>query len=351
MRTIKYFHGFSSAALVTEFAKPLGFECTLLNELDPMRLLWAKESYNKKGEYPDCCRGDFTDPKIFDELVRKFNEKNLELALFSPCCQPFSKAGGQHLDSPEAFLFLHIIDFIKYTLPKWIWIENAEEFPTSVLTDDPRTIEQRIRDALEPLGYVVKVKIQDAADFGVPQHRRRSIFLISRKDVCTWEFPEPFLNQITVRQAIGQLPTLKAGERSYIPFHNAPWLPKCQADCFINVPDGGTAPNPVNVDGSQPKKQKPKYAFRRIYWDKPCNTIVQKSASVSGYQTVHPRDNRTLTVFEIILLTGLDQNWYIPIWARCKEQIIRDVLGECFAPKHATEILKMLRQAIDKSEL
>lgn len=350
MNKVKCFSGFGSVGILTTYAKALGFETVLANELDLLRASWLAESYKAQGLNTEVVQGDFTNPKIFNYLCNQFIKKKIELAFFSPCCQPFCKAGGQHLNSPEAFLFLHIIKFIRKTRPKWSWIENAAEFPTSVLKDDPRTIEKRIRDALEPLGYEVKVAIQDAADFGTPQHRRRSIFLIRRKDACAWDFPKPFDTQITVRQAIENLPPLVAGHRSSIPLHFAAYLPKCQADCFIGVKDGETAPNPVNVDGSKPKKQKPKYAFKRIAWDKPCNTIVQKSASISGYQTVHPRDNRTLTIWEIILLTGLDENWYIPAWAKAKPQLIRDVLGEAFAPKHCAEILKMLRKSIEESE-
>lgn len=352
MAKMKYFSGFGSCSIVTTYAKELGFECGLLNELDPLRAQWAQETFRHQGlTDAEVVQGDFRDPKIFKALLRKFRKKGLEMALFSPCCQPFSKAGKQHLDSPEAFLFLDIIKFIRKGRPLYSWIENAAEFPTSVLKDDPRTIEQRIRDGLEPYGFDVKWVIQDAADFGTPQHRRRSIFIITRKDApCVWNFPEKLKEPPkTAFQTIGHLPKVGAGERCLtIPLHNGPYLPQCQIDCIHGVPEGGTAPDPVNVDGTKPKKKKPKYAFARIKKDDVVGTIVQKSASISGYRTLHYEQDRTLTVWECILLSGLDETWYIPLWVRNREQLIRDVLGESFAPLHAREILRMLANALDE---
>lgn len=344
MKKIKYFSGFANIGIGTTFAEGLGFECALANELDLNRADWLQMSYPKT----KVVQGNFTDRKIFKQLVDDFKSSGCELAIFSPCCQPFSRAGGQHLNSPEAFLFLDILEFIKQAKPKWAWIENAKEFPKSILNDDPRTIEERITTFLTNLGYDVNFEIQDAADFGTPQHRRRSICLIS--NTGHWEFPKknPNKKPLTVRQATGHLPSVEAGKRSGIPFHNGPRLPKYQADCMIGVPDGKWSLSPVSVKGEPASKPKPKHAFRRIYWDRPCNTIVQKSSSISGFQTVHPKDNRTLTILEIILLGGLPENWKIPLPYRFKEDLIRDVLGEMFAPRHVAHLLKQLLKIVPK---
>ncbi len=75
---------------------------------------------------------------------------------------------------------------------------------------------------------------------------------------------------------------------------------------------------------------------------------MQKSASISGYNTVHYEQDRTLTTLEIILLTGLPQDWFIPLWARNDEQLIRDVIGECFAPHHVKALLQSYIDCIVK---
>ncbi|MCL1892437.1 MAG: DNA cytosine methyltransferase [Alphaproteobacteria bacterium] len=336
-KPIKYFSGFANVGIGFVYAKSLGFECALANEYDLTRASWHQHSY------PDAemVVGDFTDPEVFEKLVRRFKELEIDVACFSPCCQPFSRAGGQHLDSPEAFYFLWILKFIERTGLKYAWIENAKEFPNAVLSDDPRPIKQRIVETLTP-SHHVELQIQDAARFGTAQSRRRSLFLISRSDLPRWEFPKQTDALISAESVIGHLPPIWTNGRSAILMHNVPPLPKCQIDCIKDVPAGMWAPHPVNKRGMPYVKPKPKYAFRRIYADRPCNTILQKSASITGYQTLHYKENRVLSPLEIILLTGLPQNWSVPTWARCKHQLVRDVLGEAFAPRHVERLLQEL---------
>lgn len=333
---IPIFCEFMSASVGFEWAKQLGFEIVLGNELNPIRHKWSSEKYPNA----EIIKGSFTDPKIFALLVRKFIEKGCKIGTFSPNCQPFSKAGKSHLHSTEAFYFLHILKFITLTRMESGWIEEAEEFENAILDDDGRTVGQRIRNTLEPLGYNVEIKIQDCAGFGTPQHRRRTIVLFSR--VGKWTHPKECdeSKYATAESAIGFLPPVAAGEHSIMPLHNGPFLPKCQVDMLDGVKEGEAPKQFVNVDGSFPKKPKPKFVARRNPRNKPWGTIVQKSASISGYNTVHYEQNRTLTTLEVILLTGLSQDWFIPMWARNDEQLIRDVIGEAFAPHHVKALLQ-----------
>lgn len=347
-RVIKYLSAWASSGVGMEFAKDLGFECAVVSEYDHERLEWFVEKYPHAE--PVC--GDFTDPQTFKTLVRLFREKECELAIFSPNCQPFSLAGGQHLNDPEAFYILDILKFICEVKPKWAWIENAELFLSSVLADDPRTIEQRIKDTLTPLGYDVNCAIQDAAEHGTPQHRRRSICLISRVG-GRWEFPIPEKDPtkwLTAFNTIDLLPRINANphgrQDSVIPYHFRIPMPQCIIDAVHDLKEGESNPWAPNADGSVPLKPRPPFAFRRIWKDRPVNTIVQASASPSGYQTLHYCDDGTLSISEITLLTGLPLNWYIPLKFRYKFQVIRDVLGECMAPRYCEALLKELRKII-----
>lgn len=335
---IKYFSGFMNASVGFEFAEQLGFECVLGNELNPTRAKWSQEKFPNA----EVVQKSFTNPKIFSYLVRRFKEEGCRLAAFSPCCQTYSKAGKQHLHSTEAFLFLYIIKFIKLTMAENAWIENALEFKDAVLDDDPRTVEQRIRDELEPLGYHIEVKIQDAAGFKTPQHRRRTIFLISRVGVWLHPIECDEKDYVTVFQTIDHLPSVPAGKRSGIPFQNGPYLPACQIAYIHDYTKSSDKIPFVSAKGIPCKKLKPQHVACRIDPNKPANTIVQDSDSITGFRTCHYRDNRCLTVLEIILLTGLPENWFIPLWARNDEKLIRKVLGECFAPLHVKALLETM---------
>jgi site-specific DNA-cytosine methylase len=348
---IPYLSGWASATVGMEYAKDQGFECAVLSEYDHERLEWACDK--NPHAIPIC--GDFTDQLVFKTLVRLFREKECELAIFSPNCQPFSKAGCQHLNDPEAFYILSILDFICEAKPKWAWIENAKEFFNTVLADDPRTVKQRIIDTLTPLGYDVNCDIQDACMYGdplTPQHRRRSICLISRVG-GRWNFPDPEMDPTkwaATFNTIDFLPRIDAkpyGRNfSNIPYHFREPMPQCQIDAIRHLQEGENNPFAPNKNGSVPSKPRPPHAFRRIWKHRPVNTIMQKSASPSGYQTLHYCDNATLSISEITLLTGLPLNWNIPIKFRYKFQVIRDVLGECMAPRYCEALLKELRKII-----
>ncbi|MBQ8676969.1 MAG: DNA cytosine methyltransferase [Alphaproteobacteria bacterium] len=160
---------------------------------------------------------------------------------------------------------------------------TAEEFQNAVLDDDGRTVEQRIRDFLKPLGYHVEILAQDAVGFGCPQHRRRTIILFSR--VGIWKHPQECdeSKYTTAESAIGNLPPVASGQRSGITLHNGPSISKCPVDMLHGVKEGESPKQFVNADGSFPKKPKPKFVGRRNFRNKPWGTIVQKSASISGY--------------------------------------------------------------------
>ena len=79
--------------------------------------------------------------------------------------------------------------------------------------------------------------------------------------------------------------------------------------------------------------------YKRICWDNPSPTITMANSSISSQNNVHPGrikpdgtyDNAiVLTVYELMLLTGLKDNWNIPDWAN--ERLLRHVLGECVLP-------------------
>ncbi len=337
----RYFSAFSNVGIGETFAKENGFECVLANEYDVNRACWFQQAHPTA----KMICGDFTNQQTFSDLVRLFKKKKCQAAFFSPCCQPFCRAGGQHLDSPAAFYILYVLEFIKQTRPLVGMIENAREFPTAILKDDPRPIKKRIFKFLKDLGYQVKMEIQDAVDYGSPQSRKRAVFLFSR--IGEVAFPKKVSHYKTVEEVIGHLPSLQAGEHSFIPFHYAPPMPKVQADCMIGVLPGERSPHPVDRYGN-PKLNAPGYTFKRIWADRYCPTILQHSDQITGFNTIHYRDNRCLTIKEIILLSGLADDWYVPPFYRSCTRFIRAVLGEAYLPHHFLANLLELKKVLKK---
>ena len=202
--------------------------------------------------------------------------------------------------------------------------------------------------SLTELGYFINYSVKDAADFGTPQHRKRAIILISK--FKKWEFPKP-QKQITVKDAIGNLPSLESGEESNIKYHNAK---KHNADHILwmkHTPTGKTALlNDVyypQKDGRRIKGYNTTY--KRIEWDEPAPTITMCNGGISSQNNVHPgrklmdgtySDARVLTILELLRLSGMPDDWNIPSWA--SDNLIRMVIGEAFPPKFASSMISTM---------
>ena len=303
--------------------------------------------------YPDTemiC-GDITDSLIFNKLIELYKKYDCDFLIATPPCQGMSQAGKMDRNDPRNSLIIHTINFIKETQPTNIIIENVPQIlKFSIIVDSEEIkILDYIINELSPLGYYINYGVLDAADYGTPQTRKRGIFLISK--IKKWKFPEK-MKKITVRDAIGDLPSLESGEKSNILHHNA----KKHADRHVlwmkHTPTGETAFNndkyfPQKDDGTRIKGYNTTY--KRIDWDKPAPTITMCNGAVSSQNNVHPgkklddgtySDARVLSILEILRLTGLPDNWDIPEWA--SDNFLRQVIGEAFPPKFSAKLLETM---------
>lgn len=338
---------FSNVGIGETYLKDNGINICVSNELIEKRANFYSHLY------PDSqmvC-GDITDSETFDHLIDLYRENNCDFLMATPPCQGMSVAGKMDKDDPRNSLIIYTVEFIKKTLPSNVLIENVPQIlKFSIKVND---VEVKILDyvlnELEPLGYFVNYGVLDAADYGTPQTRKRGIFLISK--IKKWEFPEK-MEKITVRDVIGDLPSLESGEKSDIKWHFA----KKHADRHVlwmkNTPTGETAFDnevfyPQKADGTRIKGYKTTY--KRIEWDKPAPTITMSNGSVSSQNNVHPgrkledgtySDARVLSILEILRLSGLPDDWNIPTDAT--ENFIRQVIGEGFPPKFSAKLIETM---------
>ena len=93
----------------------------------------------------------------------------------SPPCQPYSSAGkGLGADDPRDGWSM-VVRAIEQAAPTWVVVENVRGCPADVWAD-----------ALRVLGYAwVEHRLLDAADYGLPQHRRR-VFLVAGPRAIAW---------------------------------------------------------------------------------------------------------------------------------------------------------------------
>ncbi len=109
-----------------------------------------------------------------------------------PPCQGFSRnrafrhQGGEFIDDPRNHLYKRFFDFVDHLRPKTVVIENVPE----ILVKNKGFFGTTVKARFHRLGYSAESKVLNAAHFGVPQRRRRAIFLAGR-DNAQLDFPEP----------------------------------------------------------------------------------------------------------------------------------------------------------------
>lgn len=209
MKIIDLFAGCGGLSLGFEMA---GFEIPLAIEKDE----WASETYKKNHPNTNVITGDIT--QIID-LKSLLDKKHLPIdgIIGGPPCQGFSLSGNRDKNDPRNSLFMEFVRFVKFYKPKFFVMENVTGI-LSMKTKDNLNVKDLILKEFNDAGYNVKICKLNAAEYGVPQSRLRIVFIGIRKDITfedTKLGPKPFLfgdKQITVEQAIMDLPQIQSGE-------------------------------------------------------------------------------------------------------------------------------------------
>lgn len=156
----------------------------------------------------------FQDVKqIFDE-----NKVTCDIIFGGPPCQGFSMAGrrirtnARFLEDERNYLFKEFIRMVKYLNPKVFVIENVP----GILNYNNGSVKREIYDTFSQLGYDVHAEVLCAADYGVPQMRKRAIFIGNCLGLCSADFFPPSTHNkdtyVSVMDAISDLPELNSGE-------------------------------------------------------------------------------------------------------------------------------------------
>lgn len=196
-----------------------GFSIPLAVEKDD----WAAETYKANHKETKVITEDITQVLDFDSLLPKKNMK-IDGIIGGPPCQGFSLSGNRDKKDPRNSLFMEFVRFVKYFEPRFFVMENVTGI-LSMETKSGELVKNVILDEFHKAGYNVEIFILNAAEFGVPQSRIRVFFIGLRKDV---EYdkakiePKGFLfgdEQITIEEAIMDLPQIKAGEGAEVAYY------------------------------------------------------------------------------------------------------------------------------------
>lgn len=160
--SIKFIDLFAGIGGIRKGFEDKNTECVFSSEWDK----FAQKTYEENfGEVP---HGDITQIKTKD-----IPEHDILLAGFP--CQPFSKIGKREgfKNATQGTLFFDVLRILEYHQPRAFLLENV----TGILTIDEGKTIQVIMGALDEAGYDVTYQVLNAADFGLPQNRRRVYFV------------------------------------------------------------------------------------------------------------------------------------------------------------------------------
>lgn len=343
---------FSSAGIGETYLSQVGINIKVSNEL------LEKRANLYKSLYPSCnvITGDITNKKIFDQIIKEAKSENIEFIIASPPCQGLSVAGKNRnqiymASDKRNYLINYVFEVIDILEPKFVLIENVPMLLKFLLPYENKNesvlqiMHQKYNDK-----YHIEGQIVDSADYGVPQTRLRAIIKLYKKEF-TWPWPNKE-RKITVRESIGNLPSIEAGEKSTIKWHFARNHSPNHILWMKHTETGSTAFEndvfyPQKQDGTPVKGYHSSY--RRIKWDEPAPTITIRNDAISSQRNVHPgrllddgtySDARVLTPLELMRLSSLPDDWNIP--NATPEILIRQVIGESIPPLMIKKIVEQI---------
>lgn len=176
-----------------------GFNILLGIDNDAKALETFEQNHN---EAKSIC-GDITEITYEDQIVPLIGRNKIDVIIGGPPCQGFSLSGPRNFNDPRNKLYLSYIRLVEEIKPKVFVIENV---PGLVGLFNGEVKDNIIKTFAE-MRYEVKYRILCAADYGVPQNRKRVIF-VGVKGKNTFEYPAIQTEQVTCEMALSDLPPL-----------------------------------------------------------------------------------------------------------------------------------------------
>lgn len=245
-------------------------------------------------------------PVLCRDIKRLEEFPEADLVMGGPPCQPFSSAGKKDGENDGRNLVPEFFKVVKIVRPKVFLMENV----AALFNDKNGEYLKNVLREIEKLGYAVESRILNAADFGVPQDRKRLFVQGVLKEISDgpvwpkplfWEKPEVLKSSwVTCREAIADLS---------FPFDSLP---------VRGLKEG--------------ERRYPKFGSgaRRQIADRPMFTITAEDSKSN--KMIHPWFDRPLTMGELKRGMGFPDDFIVPKKTRA--------LGNGVPPPMAYELIK-----------
>jgi len=247
------------------------------------------------------------------ELKEIFGEADVTILAGCAPCQPFSTYAQRYeLDGKDGKWGL-LYEFARLATgakPDVITMENVPTVARHEVFHD-------FVDTLKRLGYNVWFDVVDSSHYGVPQMRRRMVLLASKHGDITMIEPTQEKPK-TVRQAIGRLRPLSAGEAApRDKLHVTSTLSEKNLKRIKVSKPGGTWrdwPKHLVADCHRAEGGRTyPGVYGRMEWDKPAPTMTTQCYGFGNGRFGHPEQDRAISLREAAILQSFPRDYvFVP---------------------------------------
>lgn len=272
--------------------------------------------------------------KVTGDLLLKdtnYKAEDIDVIIGGPPCQGFSTLGKRFIDDPRNKLFKEYIRIVNEIRPKVFVMENV----SGILSMQGGKVLKNILKSFREIGYKVEFKLLNAAEYGVPQLRERTIFIGTRLDINI-RYPakkfsllenEELPRAISFKDATSDLPLSEKeeittyltepqneyqrwirGNCKKILNHKPPIHNEKARDMMRYIPEGSSA-----WEVELPEQLRPTSGFGNTYArldsKQPGMTITRNYSCISSSRCIHPFVNRGLTAREAARIQSFPDNY------------------------------------------
>lgn len=333
---IELFAGCGGMALGFEQA---GFRARLANDIDE-----------------DACRtlraNNLADKVVAGPIQEIGKLPKAQVIAGGPPCQGFSIMGSQRPDDPRNDLWQYYFKCVAEVAPDVFLLENVPPLLRSAQYE-------QLLGAAHALGYTVEATILDAADYGVPQRRKRALVIGSRvgqigfpdathggSGLPAWSTIRDAFRGIPANPTIDESDGRSRREAALPEWHIGRTPTEVSEKRYRMIPEGGDRRNiapelrPPSWEGRRGGND----AYGRLIWDAPGPTIRTDPRPSKG-RYLHPVENRAITPYEAARIQGFPDTF---VFCGTKTTVSRQV-GNAVPPPLAAALAARIRSALQRS--
>lgn len=248
-----------------------------------------------------------------EQVLSLFGDSKIKVLAGCAPCQPFSSYAfkNKKKDPNKYDLLYQFGRLVEEVQPDIVTMENVPQIASFSL----KNVLQDFVDLLENHHYHCSVKVVYCPDYGIPQTRKRLVLLASKfGDIKLISPTHSKDNYVTVKDVIGDLPPLEAGETSDTdPLHRAKSLSPLNMQRIMHTPYGGSWKDWPKELMLECHKSQNGSSFGSVYgrmrWEKPAPTMTTQCTGLGNGRFGHPEQNRAITAREAALIQTFPQEY------------------------------------------